>query len=165
MLKDRTQWRRWGSNPQPLGIEPSTLPLSHCTPHRPNVIKLCSCSTQLSTKFIMLINVKMPTIIVLLTFISMINTKSESLKDRIIKFLSILFLMSSWTFIFSSAWKKSFFNLSSRAGINKTLVRMANREDPDKIASSGATWSASALLVWSWIALFVYAFLVQATGF
>ena len=24
------QWRRWGSNPRPLGLKPSTLPLSHC---------------------------------------------------------------------------------------------------------------------------------------
>ena len=26
------QWRRWGSNPQPFGLESSTLPLSHCAP-------------------------------------------------------------------------------------------------------------------------------------
>ena len=38
--------------------------------------------TQLSTKFIMLINVKMPTILGILTFISMINKTSESLKAR-----------------------------------------------------------------------------------
>ena len=44
------------------------------------VIKRCSCSTELSTKFIMLINVKMPTIVVILTFISMLNTTSERLK-------------------------------------------------------------------------------------
>ena len=42
------------------------------------VIKLYSCSTQL----IMLINVKMPTIVGILTLISMINTTSESLKAR-----------------------------------------------------------------------------------
>ena len=42
----------------------------------PKVINLFPCSTQLSTKFILLINVKMPT----LTFISMINTTSERLK-------------------------------------------------------------------------------------
>ena len=35
---------------------------------------------QLSMKFIMLINVKMPTIVGILTFISMINTTSGSLK-------------------------------------------------------------------------------------
>ena len=46
----------------------------------PEVIKLFSCSTQLSMKFIMLINVKMPTIVGILTFISIINTTSESLK-------------------------------------------------------------------------------------
>ena len=33
LLKDRTKWRRWGSNPWPLGFELSTLPLSHCAPH------------------------------------------------------------------------------------------------------------------------------------
>ena len=40
------------------------------------------CSTQLSTKFILLINVKMPTSVGILTFISMINTTSERLKAR-----------------------------------------------------------------------------------
>ena len=43
----------------------------------PKVIKLCSCSTQLSMKFIMLINAKMPTSVGILTFKSMINTTSE----------------------------------------------------------------------------------------
>ena len=28
LLKDTTQWRRWGSNPQPLSLESRTLPLS-----------------------------------------------------------------------------------------------------------------------------------------
>ena len=46
----------------------------------PKVIKLFPCSTQLSTKFILLINVKMPTIVGILTFVSMINTTSERLK-------------------------------------------------------------------------------------
>ena len=27
LLKDTTQWRRWGSNPRPFGLESSTLPL------------------------------------------------------------------------------------------------------------------------------------------
>ena len=45
----------------------------------PEVIKLFSCSTQLSMKFIMFINVKMPTIVGILTLMSMINTTSESL--------------------------------------------------------------------------------------
>ena len=48
----------------------------------PEVIKLFSCSTQLSTKFILLINVKMPTIVGILTFISMINTSYKRLKAR-----------------------------------------------------------------------------------
>ena len=32
LLKDTTQWCRRGSNPRPLGLESSTLPLSHCSP-------------------------------------------------------------------------------------------------------------------------------------
>ena len=48
----------------------------------PKVIKLFSYSTQPSRKFILLINVKMPTIVGILTFISMINTRSEKLKAR-----------------------------------------------------------------------------------
>ena len=43
----------------------------------PEVIKLFPCSTQLSTEFILLISAKMPTIVGILTFISMINTTSE----------------------------------------------------------------------------------------
>ena len=39
----------------------------------PEVIKLFSCSTQLRSKFILLINVEMPTIVGILTFISRIN--------------------------------------------------------------------------------------------
>ena len=48
----------------------------------PEAIKLFPCSTQLSMKFILLINVKMPTIVGILTFMSMINTSYESLKAR-----------------------------------------------------------------------------------
>ena len=48
----------------------------------PEVIRLFPCSTQLSTKFILVINVEMPLIVGILTFISMINTTSERLKAR-----------------------------------------------------------------------------------
>ena len=51
-------------------------------PSGPEVIKLFSYSTQLSMKFILLINVKMPTIVGILTLISMINTTSEGLKAK-----------------------------------------------------------------------------------
>ena len=43
------------------------------------VLKLFSCSTQLNIQFTMLINVKMPTIVGILAFISMINTTPESI--------------------------------------------------------------------------------------
>ena len=48
----------------------------------PKFIRLFSCLTHLRIKFIMLINVKMPTIVGILTFISMINISSERLKAR-----------------------------------------------------------------------------------
>ena len=53
----------------------------------PKVIELFPCSTQLSTKFILLINVKMPTVVGILTFISMINTSYKSFKARLNTYL------------------------------------------------------------------------------
>ena len=62
----------------------------------PEVIKLFPCSTELSTKFILLINVKMPTIVGVLTFISRINTTSQRLKARKTSlFVGILVFKSS----------------------------------------------------------------------
>ena len=49
----------------------------------PEVIKLFSCSAQLRLKFILLINVKMPTIVGILTFISRINYRLWSSKPEI----------------------------------------------------------------------------------
>ena len=46
----------------------------------PEVIKLFSCSAQLRLKFILLINVKMPTIVGILTFISRIKYRHWSSK-------------------------------------------------------------------------------------
>ena len=51
-------------------------------PSGPEVIKLFPCSTQLSMKFILLINVKMPTIVGILTFMSLINTHLRDLKQE-----------------------------------------------------------------------------------
>ena len=68
----------------------------------PEVIKLFSCSTQLSTKFILLINVKMPTIVGILTFISMINTTYESFESKKKSvYGGILVFMSSCNFVLS----------------------------------------------------------------
>ena len=62
----------------------------------PEVMKLFSCSTQLSSKFILLINVKMPTIVGILTFISMINTTSERLlQQETHLFVGVSVVMSS----------------------------------------------------------------------
>ena len=48
----------------------------------PEVIKLFPCLTHLNMKFILLINVKKPTVVGILTFISMINTTSKRLTAR-----------------------------------------------------------------------------------
>ena len=48
----------------------------------PKSYKPFLCSAQLGMKFILLMNVKMPTIVGIFTFNSMINTTSKSLKAR-----------------------------------------------------------------------------------
>ena len=83
------------------------------------VINLFPCSTQLSTKFILLINVKMPTIVGILTIISMINTTSERHDPRnffICRYFSFndqlkLCAHLSW------AWNK-FYNLRAYASLH-----------------------------------------------
>ena len=66
-----------------------------CCLSGPEVIKPFPCSTQLSMKFVLLINVKMPTIVGILTFISMINTTAERSKQYTSSIDSILVFMSS----------------------------------------------------------------------
>ena len=56
------------------------------------VIKLLSCSTQLSMKFFLRINVKMPTIVGILTFMSGKNSILDLSEPK--KFLDIFILMS-----------------------------------------------------------------------
>ena len=53
-------------------------------------VELFPCSNQLSTKFILLINVKMSTIVGILTFISMINTHMKDLTQETSSFVGIL---------------------------------------------------------------------------
>ena len=79
LLKDTTHWRRWGSNPRPFGLESSTLPLSICALKQ----LLIECKILNSNDFsylkhsdvvfFLLINVKMPTIVAILTFMNKIN--------------------------------------------------------------------------------------------
>ena len=53
-----------------------------------------SCSTQPSTKFILLINVKMETIVCILTFINMINQHLSDSNQETSSFVIILVFMS-----------------------------------------------------------------------
>ena len=62
---------------------------------RPPVMQLFTCYTQWNMISIMLLNVKMSTIDVILTFVSMVTTISESLNSRTVLFFSILVSMSS----------------------------------------------------------------------
>ena len=59
----------------------------------PEVIKLFSCSTQLRMTFILLVNVKMSTIVGILTFISRINIPSE--QDNLVIFQYFTFYEQS----------------------------------------------------------------------
>ena len=62
---------------------------------------LFSCSTKLSMKLIILINVKMPTMVGILTFISMLNATNKVWKQNRLLLFGILVFMSSWNFMFS----------------------------------------------------------------
>ena len=61
----------------------------------PRGYKNVPCSNQLSTKFIMLINVKIPTVVGILTFVSMINATYERLKARNFFICRVFSFMSS----------------------------------------------------------------------
>ena len=58
----------------------------------PEVIKLFSCSTQLSMKFFRLINVKMPTFVGILTFMSGKNSILGLPEPKNVAFLDIFIL-------------------------------------------------------------------------
>ena len=64
----------------------------------PRGYKTFLCSTLLSMKFIMLINVKMPTIVGILTFISMLNATSERLKARKVVIFQPFCFNEQWKF-------------------------------------------------------------------
>ena len=57
----------------------------------PEVIKLFSCSTQLSMKFFLLINVKIPAIVGILTFMSGRNSLLSLFETKKAEFLDILY--------------------------------------------------------------------------
>ena len=65
------------------------------------VIKLFPWSTQLSMKFILLINVQMPKTVGILTFISMINTILRGLKQETSSFVGIIVFISCWNTVLS----------------------------------------------------------------
>ena len=74
--------------------------LSRLNKHRlltsgPEVIQLFSYSTHLSTNIILLIIVKMPIVVGILTFINMINTTSERFKEKKTAFVGIIVIISS----------------------------------------------------------------------
>ena len=83
--------------------------------------------------FIMLTNVKMRTIVGILTFISRINGRVQLV----------------W------AWKK-FDNLRAMAGIPKMHVKIANWEDPDQTVFLVAVWSGSELFVYIFCSQFMF---------
>ena len=78
------------------------------------VIKLFSCSSQLKLKFILLINVKMPTTVGILTFISRINYWLGCSKLKFLIIWTISIIMSSLNFMLSRVEHENiYYNLSS----------------------------------------------------
>ena len=71
-----------------LFFEVCVICFSYAEKSGPKGYKTFSCSSQLSINFILLINVKIPTNVGILTFISMMNT-SECLKQEIMRMRSL----------------------------------------------------------------------------
>ena len=81
---------------------------------RPEGYKTFLCSTQLNSKFVQLINVKMPTIVGILTFISMINTTPERLKARNFFICQYFSFYEQFKFFAQLSWVwKKFYNLGA----------------------------------------------------
>ena len=91
----------------------------------PEVIKKIFCP-QLSIKFIMLINVKIPTIDDILTFISMINTTSKRLKAKNV------FLFMLWAVEISCSVELSMKKvITSEPGLEVIKLFMLNSHEHD----------------------------------
>ena len=82
----------------------------------PEVIQLFLCINQLSTNSILLINVKMPTTVGILTFISMINTTFSRLKANKSLFVGILVFKKVEISCSVESSIKKFYNLGARSG-------------------------------------------------
>ena len=95
------------------------------------VIKLFSCSTQLSRKFVLLINVIMPTIAGILTFISMINVTSERLKARKVFICGYFSFYEQLKFHAELSMKK-FYNLGARSSHNEAKIRLVMKNNIKK---------------------------------
>ena len=80
----------------PTNLPDSALPIMYKTVTKtgPEVIKLFSCSTQVSMKFFLLIYVKMPTIVGILTCMSGKNSILGLSKYKKAELLDIFILMS-----------------------------------------------------------------------
>ena len=89
-------------------------------------MKLFSYSTQLSTKFILLINVQMPTTVGILIFISMVNTPDRLNTRNFFIYLYLVFISSLKFLTHVKLSMKFFYNHRARQVIdNKTT--MCNR--------------------------------------
>ena len=122
---------KWGSTAHNLSLSPLLHP-------GPEVIKLYSCSTQLSMKFFLLINVKMPTNVGILTFI---NGKNSILGLSEPKKIWISWYFHTYEHLkfhaqLSVAWKK-FYNLGARYDWND--VKMLRNQFSWKLISTITT--------------------------
>ena len=76
-----------------MSLEGKTFLMAEFLKFGSQIIKLFSCSTQLSMKFFLLINVKMPTIVGILTFMSgKNNIPGLSELNKKLNFLIFLYL-------------------------------------------------------------------------
>ena len=109
------QWRRWGSNPRPLGLESSTLLLSHCAPYDVhtfvcnNLVVLRNCSSHICMKHVWHTASEMFIFRLLILKISLFHiTFWWHCYQNWIQDISGWNLLVSWYFSYSRSKKNSF---------------------------------------------------------
>ena len=116
ILVNSNKWAAPWENQQ-LGFRPG-----------PEVIKLFSCSAQLRLKFILLINVKMPTIVGILTFMSKINYLFLSFESEFSTNFYYFNIHKQLKVHAQLSWarKKVFYNLGARSDTNQAVQSQKN---------------------------------------
>ena len=107
----------------------------------PEVIKLFSCSTQLIMKFFLLINVKMPTTVGILTFMIGKNSILGLTEPYKAKFLDFFYTYEHFKFQAQLSFKSFITSGPGKGGVIKVFICYSTRIQPLSCLHGGETFS------------------------